>query len=154
MVGAAPSTETQPTTAAATLALRDIADGLRHWRLWGLMGWQDIRQRYRRSLLGPFWLTLSMGILVGSLGVLYGVLFSVPIDDYLPFLALGFLAWGLMSGIINEGCTAFIESEHVIKQVKLPFSVFVVRVIWRNQSSSIGAAPRARWSSSRSAMRT
>ena len=117
---------------ATALALQDLAEGLTNWHLWGLMGWQDIKQRYRRSLLGPFWLTLSMGILVGSLGVLYGVLFGVPIDDYLPFLALGFLSWGLMSGIIIDGCTAFIESEHVIKQVKLPFSVFVFRVIWRN----------------------
>ncbi len=117
---------------ATALALRDLAEGLAHWPLWGLMGWQDIKQRYRRSVLGPFWLTLSMGILVGSLGVLYGVLFGVPIDDYLPFLALGFLGWGLISGIINEGCTVFIESEHLIKQVKLPFSAFVFRLIWRH----------------------
>ena len=132
MVAATPSAGTQPTTGAAALALRDITDGLLHWRLWGLMGWQDIKQRYRRSMLGPFWLTLSMGILVGTLGVLYGVLFGVAIDDYLPFLTLGFLAWGLISGIITDGCTAFIDSEHFIKQIKLPFSTFVYRVLWRN----------------------
>lgn len=130
--GAVSSTGTQPTTAAAALALLDIAEGLWYWRLWGRMGWQDIKQRYRRSVLGPFWLTLSMGILVGSLGVLYGVLFGIPIDDYLPFLTLGFLAWMLISGGITDGCMAFINSAQFIKQIKLPFSTFVYREVWRN----------------------
>ncbi len=128
---AARSEGTQPTTAAA-LALRDLVAGLQHWHLWGLVGWQDIRQRYRRSVLGPFWLTLSMGVLVGTLGFLYGALFKIEVAEYLPFLALGFLAWGLISGVITDGCSAFIDSEHFIKQVKLPFSTFVFRVLWRN----------------------
>ncbi len=131
VVGAVPPSLTEPST-ATTLALRDIADGAHHWRFWGLMGWQDIRQRYRRSVLGPFWLTLSMGVLVGTLGFLYGALFKIEVADYLPFLALGFLAWGLISGIITDGCTVFIDSEHFIKQIKLPFSTFVFRVLWRN----------------------
>ncbi len=117
---------------AQALAVADLVAGLEHWRLWGLLGWQDIRQRYRRSVLGPFWLTLSMGVLVGTLGFLYGALFKIEVADYLPFLALGFLAWGLISGIITDGCSAFIGCEHFIKQIKLPFSTFVYRVLWRN----------------------
>lgn len=96
------------------------------------MGWQDIRQRYRRSVLGPFWLTLSMAILVGALGVLYGKLFGIAIDDYLPFLTLGFLSWGLISGVITEGCVALTAAEPFIKQMRLPFSLHVYRMIWRN----------------------
>ena len=73
-----------------------------------------------------------MGMLVGSLGFLYGVLFGLAIDVYLPFLALGFLGWRLISEIITDGCTVFIDSEHLIKHIKLPFSTFVHRVLWRN----------------------
>lgn len=117
---------------AQALAVRDLVAGLQQWQLWGLMGWQDIRQRYRRSLLGPFWLTISMGVLVGTLGFLYGSLFGIDVEQYLPFIALGFLAWGLISGTISEGCTAFIHSAHYIQQIKLPFSTFVYWVVWRN----------------------
>ncbi len=117
---------------AQALAVRDLVAGLQQWQLWGLMGWQDIRQRYRRSLLGPFWLTISMGVLVGTLGFLYGSLFGIDVEQYLPFIALGFLAWGLISGTISEGCTAFIQSAHYIQQIKLPFSTFVYWVVWRN----------------------
>ena len=52
--------------------------------LWGRLGWQDIRRRYRRSTLGPFWITISMGMLVGILGMLYGGLFKVEAADYVP----------------------------------------------------------------------
>jgi|SRR5687768_5027346 ABC-type polysaccharide/polyol phosphate export permease len=113
-------------------AIEDIAEGIARWRLWGLMGWQDIRLRYRRSMLGPFWLTISMGIMVAALGFLYGSLFKVPLDSYLPFLTLGFLVWGLISGLITEGCTALSGSEGMIKEVRLPYSLYVFRAIWRN----------------------
>ncbi|MEM7225590.1 MAG: ABC transporter permease [Pseudomonadota bacterium] len=113
-------------------AVGDVVQGLLYAPLWFTMAWQDIRQRYRRSTIGPFWLTLSMGILVGTLGFLYGALFQLPIDNYLPFLALGFLAWGFISGVINEGGTVFIEAETYVKQIKLPLSTFVYRIVCRN----------------------
>ena len=80
-----------------TLAFRDVIEGARAFRLWSMLGWQDIRQRYRRSTLGPFWLTISMGVLVAALGLLYAGLFKVNVSDYLPFVAVGFIVWGLIS---------------------------------------------------------
>ena len=115
-----------------TLAFRDVIEGARAFRLWSMLGWQDIRQRYRRSTLGPFWLTISMGVLVAALGLLYAGLFKVNVSDYLPFVAVGFIVWGLISGLIIEGCAAFIGAESIIKQAWLPLSVHVYRVVWRN----------------------
>ena len=115
-----------------TLALHDLVQGARLRHLWGMLGWQDIRRRYRRSVLGPFWLTISMGVLVAALGTLYGMLLRVELVDYAPFLALGFIVWALISGVITEGCTAFIGAEGIIRQVGLPLSVHVYRLLWRN----------------------
>ena len=56
-------------------ALDDLGCGVRRWPLWGRLGWTDILQRYRRSVLGPVWITLSMAVMVSSLGLLYAVLF-------------------------------------------------------------------------------
>src|SRR5450631_1400576 len=69
-------------------AMADVAAGLRLWRLAWALGWLDIRLRYRGSMLGPFWLTISTGVMVGSLGFLYAALFNMSLRDYLPFLAL------------------------------------------------------------------
>lgn len=120
-----------PAASTCSPALLDIVQGARAVHLWGALGWQDIRQRYRRSKLGPFWLTISMGVLVGTLGVLYAGLFDVEVAVYLPYVAIGFVIWGLISGLITDGCTAFISAESIVKQVNLPLSVHVYRVVWR-----------------------
>ena len=121
-----------PPVSQTTPALRDLIGGARASHLWGMLGWQDIRRRYRRSILGPFWLTISMGMLVAALGTLYGTLLNVEIAEYVPFLALGFIVWTLISGLMTDGCTAFINAESIIKQTTLPLSIHVYRVVWHN----------------------
>ncbi len=116
----------------AALALLDLARGARAHHLWYLLAWQDIRRLYRRSVLGPFWLTVSMGALVGVLGTLYGMLFQVDSANYVPFLALGFIVWTLISGVMTDGCKVFINVEGIIKQVGLPLSIHVYRLLWRH----------------------
>ena len=130
--GSAVARALPPAASQAALALADIVHGARASHLWGLLGWQDIRRRYRRSMLGPFWLTISMGVLVATLGTLYGALLNVESAVYVPYLALGFIVWTLISGLITDGCTAFITAESIIKQTDLPLSVHVYRMVWRN----------------------
>src|SRR3954469_24837889 len=109
------------------LAIRDIRDGILLWPLWGRLGWNDILQRYRRSLLGPFWLTASMGIMVLSLGVVYGRLFKTDLNDFLPYLCVGLIVWGYISSAVSEAGTLFTGSESYIKQIRLPFCLYVFR---------------------------
>ena len=112
------------------LAIRDIRDGILLWPLWGRLGWNDILQRYRRSLLGPFWLTASMAIMVVSLGVLYANLFKTEIQDFMPFLCVGLLVWNYISSVIGEAGSLFTGSESYIKQIRLPYSLYVYRFVW------------------------
>ncbi len=113
-------------------ALLDLKAGFLNWPLWFIVGWLDIKQRYRRSLIGPFWTTLSMAIFIAGLGVVYPALFHMPIEEYLPFLASGLIVWTLISSLIGEGCTTFIAAEGAIKQIALPISVHIYRMVWRN----------------------
>jgi lipopolysaccharide transport system permease protein len=113
-------------------AAADIAAGLRLWRLALTLGWLDIRLRYRGSTLGPFWLTISTGVMVGALGVLYSSLFKIELAGYLPFLALGQVLWFFVAAIISEACTCFTENEGVIRSVRMPYFVFAVRTLTRN----------------------
>lgn len=109
----------------------DLVSGLRAWRLWTLLAWNDILQRYRRSALGPFWITLSMSIFILLLGVIYSRIFKMDIAVYLPYVAVGLITWGFISGATIDCCSAFVDSAGIIKQLKLPYSVYVLRVIWR-----------------------
>jgi ABC-type polysaccharide/polyol phosphate export permease len=110
----------------------EVLAGFREWRIWTILGWDDIRQRYRRSVIGPFWITLSMGMFILLLGVIYSRLFHTDIQTYIPFLAAGFTVWGFISQTMNESCMAFNEGSRIIKQIKLPYSIYVFRVVWRN----------------------
>jgi lipopolysaccharide transport system permease protein len=113
-------------------AAQDVVEGLRLWRLAWTLGWLDIRLRYRGSLLGPFWLTLSTAIMVGSLGTLYATLFHMDVRRYLPFIALSQVLWGFMAGVVTDGCVCFTQAEGIIRAVRMPLFVQVLRVLVRN----------------------
>jgi lipopolysaccharide transport system permease protein len=113
-------------------ALQDLNASLAAWRLWSLLGWLEIRQRYARSKLGPFWLTISMGVIVGSIGVVYGTLFNQNIAVYLPMMGIGLVFWTLLISIINESCMAYINSAGYIRQTATPKLLFMLQVGWRN----------------------
>lgn len=110
----------------------DIFKGVCAYRIWGTLGWHDIKQRYRRSVLGPFWFTLSTAVMVGVLGMLYSSILNQEISKYLPFLAAGLVVWQFISSSVLEGCTVFIAASTLIKQIDLPLTVHVCRVVWRN----------------------
>jgi len=113
-------------------ALSDIAAATRRYSLVGMLGWQDVRQRYRRSALGPLWLTISMGVMIGTIGIVFGNIFKSPMTEFLPFIAIGIILWGFISTVITEGCTGFIVAEGIIKQLPIPLFVHILRMIWRN----------------------
>jgi ABC-type polysaccharide/polyol phosphate export permease len=117
---------------AIDIAVAEIVDGFRNWRAWTILGWDDIRQRYRRSILGPFWITLSMGIFILVLGVIYGRLFHMDLSTYMPYLCVGYIVWGFISTVTNDSCGAFHDGARIIKQIKLPFMTYVFRVIYRS----------------------
>jgi ABC-type polysaccharide/polyol phosphate export permease len=116
---------------ASVSGARDLYDGLMNWQLWSMLGWNDIRQRYRRSALGPFWITISMAIFIVLLGFIYSKLFHQDIAVFLPYIAMGLITWGFISGTTVEACSAFIENTGIIRQIRLPYSIYVMRMIWR-----------------------
>lgn len=112
--------------------IQDVAAGLLCWRIWLLIAWQDIRLRYRRSQLGPLWITISMAVQIYSIGFLYGKLFGINLNNYYPYLAGGLLTWSLISTMINESTVGFVNSENYLRQMKIPYTVFTLRVLSRN----------------------
>lgn len=117
---------------AVDLAIRDFRDGLASIHVWPMLGWLEIKQRYRRSVLGPFWLTLSTGAMIAGMGPLYGRLFGVDIAAYFLYLAVSFIIWLLIANIVNDACMVFISSEGYIKQTKTPLTVYVLKMVWKN----------------------
>jgi lipopolysaccharide transport system permease protein len=116
----------------ASMAYRDLRDTFRLWPLVWTLSVLDIRLRYRGSVLGPFWLTLSTAVMIGALGFLYSRLFHTDIHAYLPFLSLSLVCWNFIQTLTSEGCTCFTSSESMIRAMRMPLSLHAARVVVRN----------------------
>ncbi|MGV9412348.1 galactan export ABC transporter permease subunit Wzm/RfbD [Nocardia sp. NPDC003693] len=112
-------------------AFKDFRDGFSQRELWLALGWQDIKQRYRRSVLGPFWITIATGLQAAAMGVLYATLFGQSLTSYLPYVTVGLIVWNVISASILEGSDVFIANEGLIKQLPSALSVHVYRMVWR-----------------------
>jgi ABC-type polysaccharide/polyol phosphate export permease len=115
-----------------SIALTDFVDGLTNWRMWGRLGWQEIKRRYRRTVIGPFWTTLSLGVFMFAFGIVWANLWHQNPKTYLPFACTGFLAWNMVAGIVSEGCMTFVTGEALIKQLRFPYSLLACSIVWRN----------------------
>ena len=113
-------------------ALADLRDGLSQWRLALALARLDLRNRYRGSVLGPLWMSLSTLIMLIGLGLLYGALFKFKLSDYLPHLAVSLIVWQWIAGFINDSCAALTSAEGVIRQMRLPYTLHALRVAFRN----------------------
>jgi ABC-2 type transport system permease protein len=112
-------------------AFADVRDAWRQRELWGHLGWQDIKQRYRRSVIGPMWITISMGTTALALGLLYSQLFHQDLPTFLPYVTAGFVVWNFILGCVVEGTDVFIANEGLIKHLPAPITVHVLRMVWR-----------------------
>lgn len=125
---AAPSEGRRQARAAAS----DILRGFLAWRLWWGLGLQDIRIRYKRTYLGPLWITASMAATFVSMGLLFSTVFKSDIRQYLPYLAFGMVTWNFLASIASDGPQIFVDSHHIINSLKMPFAVHVLRCVVRN----------------------
>lgn len=109
----------------------DLTHGFSQRELWLQLGWQDIKQRYRRSVIGPFWITIATGVQAVAMGLLYSVLLEVDLKTFLPHVTVGLIVWALIQGAILEGAEVFIHNEGLIKYLPSALSVHVYRLVWR-----------------------
>lgn len=115
-----------------TSAKQEFLATLQQPQLWALLAWYDIKQRYRRSVLGPFWLTISTAVLIGTLGLLWSTLFRIDLKEFLPYFAAGNVIWTYIAMQMGEATTGFTQFEHLIKQRRLPYPSYILRLLTRS----------------------
>ena len=111
---------------------KDFFSGIGNIRVWLALALHDIKQRYRRSFLGPFWFVLNNLIFISVLGALYAEIFSADVATYVPYLSAGFITWQLIASSLLEGSNGMVEAEPLIKQINSPIATHAMRVASRN----------------------
>jgi len=102
------------------------------WQLWLLLGWNDIATQYRRSFLGPIWITLSTGLFVFAFGLLGAQLFGQSAEEFLPYFAVGYVIFTFFSNVITDGCDTFSSADSYLRHGGFPKLMFPLRVLVRN----------------------
>lgn len=113
------------------LAFRDFSKAVLQYRVWLHLGWTEVKQRYRRSVIGPWWISLSMLIFIAMMGIVFSRLFHQALDEYIPFFTAGYLFWTFISSSIIESAEIFKSNGGFIKQVSLPFHLYVFKHLVR-----------------------
>ena len=114
------------------IALNDWTQGIKKHSLWSYLAFQEIKQRYRRSTLGPFWITISMSIMIFAMGPLYSQILEMNLEYYFLYFSTGYIVWSLIFNTINELTESFLSSEKLIKQIQLPLSIYIFKIVYKN----------------------
>jgi lipopolysaccharide transport system permease protein len=114
------------------LLWQDARDSLTHWRFWFYLGLEDILKQYRRSFLGPVWISLNTAVFIVAFSFVGSQIFRIQLHDYLVYFCVGNVVFLYMSSLVTEGCHTFIAAEAFLKQTPYPKLVFVLRVVWRS----------------------
>jgi len=122
----------KPSKTKVGSALNDLLYSLTNWRIFTMLGSNDIKKRYSRSRIGQFWLTISLAVNIGVMGFVWAYLFKMPVKEYLPFLACGTIIWAYISTCINEGTTLYVTATPYLQALNLPKLTYVNSLFVRN----------------------
>jgi len=108
-------------------AVNDIREGLRRWRSWSYLSVENVKNRYRRTVLGPWWLTLQMGVFVTGITIVFGHLLHTNLREFLPYVAVGYIVFILLVGLTNSAAGVFVLGSSTLKSTRQPLSNLVLR---------------------------
>lgn len=117
---------------APLTAMGDLIATFQHWSLWSMMGWNDIKARYRGSTLGPLWITAGLAALVAGVGFLYSALLKIPTNVLIPYLAATLVIWNFIMGVLSESTAMFQGASSIMQQVAMPKLIHLFRIVWRH----------------------
>lgn len=108
-------------------AAGDVAEGLRRWRSWTYLAVEQVKNQYRRTVIGPWWLTLQTAAYVFGLAILFGSIFRQPLDEFVPYVGGGFIGFTLLAGLTRQAADVFVDNASTITSTRQPLSVLVFR---------------------------
>jgi len=100
------------------------------WRLrhfWMALVHNDLRNRYRRSILGLGWSLLQPIAMTVVLSTVFAEVFGMKLGEAVPYLLSGLTFWGFISTAAISGCQCFFQGESYIRQHRAPLAIYPLR---------------------------
>lgn len=113
-------------------AIADMAVGISQWRTSYKLGLQDIELRYKRSLLGPFWISAALVATILALAFVFSGVFRTNFSTYIAYIGAGLLTWQLLQSLVIEACNSVTEHATFLQNVRMPLTTIAGRIAFRN----------------------
>lgn len=113
-------------------ALNDLIGGILSWEIWGRLCLNEVNRRYRRTLLGPMWVAVSLGVFSLVLSLVWAALWRQNVREYLPYLLSGLIPWMMIASSIGESTSTFMSAESLMKSRQFSYSMLIHVVLGRN----------------------
>lgn len=114
------------------LAWEDIVQSFVLWRRWLYLANTDIAARYRRSVIGPFWITLTNAFMLTCIGFTFSRLWNTNATEFMPFFGVSYLVWNMLSTLIGEATDSYTEAAPFIQNYQSHKLLWVLRIVCRN----------------------
>lgn len=112
---------------SAVVALRDLQKSIVCLPLALRLAVDDIETKYRRTVLGPFWIALAQAATIVGFTLVFSGLFRASPPDYALFIAAGLPTWTLISTHLTDMPAALVTVKGYIESYEVPWLTH----IWR-----------------------
>lgn len=114
------------------LEFKKLVSILKTYEIWLYIAWNDLKSRYRRTVLGPFWLVLTTFVTIMGMGLVWSFIFHLELTDYFPKLTAAMIAWIFISTTINEAGMTFTNQTSIIQNLPVSIYLHPLRMVSRN----------------------
>ncbi len=110
-------------------AVGDVREGLHLWRNWSYLAAENMRNNYRRTVLGPWWVTIQVALWTTGIAVVFGQVNHEPLKSFVPYVAVGYITFGLVTGLTRAGANVFVRNASTLKSSRQALSSLVLREV-------------------------
>jgi len=93
------------------------------------MAFNEVKIRYARTSIGPWWQTINMLVLSLVLSFVFTKVFNTPSEQYIPFLITGLIFWNFMQAVLVESSVCLIHSRNLILNTTSPIWTYPFKLV-------------------------
>ncbi len=111
----------------AVAAASDLGSGLSRYANARYLAVETVKNQYRRTVLGPWWVTVQSALYTLGLALIFGQIQGASLREFLPFVTTGYLFFLLLNGLVRAAALAFVSASSVITSTRQPLTGLILR---------------------------
>lgn len=111
------------------------------YQVWSHLGWRDLRVRFSRTRLGPWWSTLAQSVLVIGIATATSLIAQENFREHLLRVSVSLLVWTFIANVILESIDVFSLERGLLLNTRINELSFSYRIVWRQVLLSLYSFP-------------